>query len=130
MICDHVYDADLLVILMKHIAVILGTEWLPRIQDLFHQVRRAGVFSKIYLRSGCHQIKIEPENIAKTAFVSRYGHHEYLVVPFVLTNAQAIFMNLLNKIFMPYLEKFVIVFRVRIFCRLLAIPPHSLLFDH
>jgi hypothetical protein len=83
---------------------------LPRIQDLFDQVRGAGVFSKIDLRSGYHQIKIKKEDVPKTAFVSRYGHHEYLVVPFGLTNAQAIFMNLMNKIFMPYLDKFVIVF--------------------
>jgi hypothetical protein len=83
---------------------------LPRIQDLFDQVHGAGVFSKIYLRSGYHQIKIKPEDVPKTAFVSRYGHHEYIVVPFGLTNAPAIFMNLMNKIFMPYLDKFVIVF--------------------
>jgi hypothetical protein len=83
---------------------------LPRIQDLFDQVRGAGVLSKIDLRSGYHQIKIKKEDVPKIAFVSRYGHHEYLVVPFGLTNAPAIFMNLMNKIFMPYLDKFVIVF--------------------
>ena len=82
---------------------------LPRIQDLFDQVKGAGVFSKIDLRSGYHQIKIKEEDIPKTAFVSRYGHHEYLVVPFGLTNAPAIFMNL-NNIFMPYLDKFGAVF--------------------
>jgi hypothetical protein len=83
---------------------------LPRIQDLFDQVRGAGVFSKIDLRSGYHQIKIKKEDVPKTTFVSRYRHHEYLVVPFGLTNAPAIFMNLMNKIFIPYLDKFVIVF--------------------
>jgi hypothetical protein len=83
---------------------------LPRIHDLFDQVKGAGVFSKIDLRLGYHQIKIKEEDIPKTGFVSRYGHHEYLVVPFGLTNAPTIFMNLMNKIFMPYLDKFVIVF--------------------
>jgi hypothetical protein len=83
---------------------------LLRIQDLFDQVRGARVFSMIDLRSGYHQIKIKKEDVPKTAFVSRYGHHKYLVVPFGLTNAPAIFMNLMNKIFIPYLDKFVIVF--------------------
>jgi hypothetical protein len=83
---------------------------LPRIQDLFDQVHGAGVFSQIDLRFCYHQIKIKPEDVPNTAFVSRYGHHEYLVIPFGLTNAPAIFMNLMNTIFMPYLDKFVIVF--------------------
>jgi hypothetical protein len=83
---------------------------LRRIQDLFDQVRGAGVFSKFDLRLGYHQIKIKKEDVPKTAFVSRCGHHEYLVVPFGLTNAPTIFMNLMNKICMPYLDKFVIVF--------------------
>jgi hypothetical protein len=83
---------------------------LPRIQDLFEQVREARVFSKIDLRLGYHQIKIKKEDVSKTAFVSRYSHHEYLAIPFGLTNAPAIFMNLMNKIFMPYLNKFLIVF--------------------
>ena len=62
------------------------------------------------MRPGYHQIKIKPKDIPKIEFVSRYGHHEYLVVPFGLTNAPAIFMNLMNNIFMKYLDKFVIVF--------------------
>jgi hypothetical protein len=83
---------------------------LPRIQDRFDQVKGARVFSKIDLRSGYHQIKIKDEDIPKIAFVSRYGYHEYLVLPFGLTNTPAILMNLMNKIFMPYLDKFFIVF--------------------
>jgi hypothetical protein len=83
---------------------------LPKIQDLFDQVKGDGVFSKIDLRSGYHQINIKEGDILKTTIVSRYGNHEYLVVPFGLTNAPAIFMNLMNKIFMPYLDKFIIVF--------------------
>jgi hypothetical protein len=83
---------------------------LPRIQDRFDQVKGARVFSKIDLRLGYHQIKIKDEDIPKIAFVSRYGYHEYLVLPFGLTNAPAILMNLMNKIFMPYLDKFFIVF--------------------
>jgi hypothetical protein len=85
---------------------IKNTYPLPRTRDLFDQVRGAGVFSKIDLWSGYHQIKIKKEDIPKAAFVSRYRHHEYLVVPFGLTNASTIFMNLMNKIFMPYLDKF------------------------
>jgi hypothetical protein len=83
---------------------------LQRIQDMFDQVKGDGVFSKIDLRSGYHQIRIKKEDVPKIAFVTRYRHHEYLVVPFGLTNAIAIFMNLMNKVFMPYLDKFVIVF--------------------
>jgi hypothetical protein len=70
---------------------------LPRIQYLFDQVKGAGVFSKIDLRSGYHHIKIKEEDILKTAFVSRYGHHEYLVVPFGLTNAPAIYIHEFNE---------------------------------
>jgi hypothetical protein len=83
---------------------------LPRIEDLFDQMRGAKVFSKIDLRSGYHQMKIRPSDIPKTAFTTRYGLYEYTVMSFGLTNAPAYFMYLMNKKFMEYLDKFVVVF--------------------
>jgi hypothetical protein len=83
---------------------------LPHIEDLFDQLKGARVFSKIDLRSGYHQLRIRPSDIAKTAFTTRYGLHEYTVMSFVLTNAPAYFMYLMNKVFMEYLDKFVVVF--------------------
>ncbi|WVZ84781.1 hypothetical protein U9M48_031771 [Paspalum notatum var. saurae] len=81
---------------------------LPRIDDLFDQLQGACVFSKIDLRSGYHQMKIRPSDIPKTAFITRFGLYEYTVMSFGLTNTPAYFMNLMNKVFMEYLDKFVV----------------------
>jgi hypothetical protein len=83
---------------------------LPRIDDLFDQLRGACMFSKIDLWSGYHQLKIWEWDIPKIAFVLRYGLYEYTVMSFGLTNAPAYFMYLMNKVFMEYLGKFVMVF--------------------
>jgi hypothetical protein len=83
---------------------------LPRNEDLFDQMKGASMFSKIDLRSGYHQLKIQESDIPKTAFCTRYGLYEYTVMSFGLTNALAYFMYLMNKVFMEYLDKFVVVF--------------------
>jgi hypothetical protein len=83
---------------------------LSRIDILFDQLAGAKVFSKVDLRSGYHQIKIRPEDVPKTVFSIRYGLYEYLVMSFGLTNATAHFMYLMNSVFMPELNKFVVVF--------------------
>jgi hypothetical protein len=83
---------------------------LPQIEDLFDQMNRAKIFSKTDLRSGYHQLKIRAEDVPKTAFTTRYGLYEFLVMSFGLTNALAYFMNLMNKVFMEYLDQFVVVF--------------------
>jgi hypothetical protein len=83
---------------------------LPSIDILFDQLARAQVFSKIDLHSGYHQIKIRAEDIPKTAFTMRYGLYEYLVMSSGLTNVLAHFMYLMNSVFMPELDQFIVVF--------------------
>ena len=83
---------------------------LPMINDLFDQLQGAKVFSKIDLRSGHHQLKIREKDIPKTTFTTRYGLYEYTVMSFGLTNAPAYFMSMMNKVFMEFLDKFVVVF--------------------
>jgi hypothetical protein len=83
---------------------------LPRIEDLFDQLRGASVFSKIDLRSGYHQLRIQPSDIPKTTFITKYGLYEFTVLSFGLTNAPTFFMNLMNSVFMDYLDKFVVIF--------------------
>jgi hypothetical protein len=83
---------------------------LPRIEDLFDQLREASVFLKIDLRSGYHQLRIRPSDIPKSTFITKYGLYEFTIMSFGLTNAPAYFMYLMNSVFLDYLDQFVVVF--------------------
>jgi hypothetical protein len=91
-------------------ATIKNQYSLPRIDDLFDQMKGTMVFSKINLRSGYHQLWIKEDDIPKTAFKTRFGHYEFTVLPFGLTNALGVFMSLMNMVFRKYLYKFIQVF--------------------
>ena len=77
---------------------------LPRIDDLFDQLKGTGVLSKIDLRSGYHQLRIKDANVNKTTFRMRCGHYEFLVMSFGLTNAPTVFIDLMNHVFQPFLD--------------------------
>ena len=83
---------------------------LPRIDDLFYQLRGALVYSKIELRTGYHQPRVRDTDIPKIEFRKCYGHFEFTVMPFELTNAPATFMDFMHRVFQPYLDQFVVVF--------------------
>ncbi|XP_070031560.1 uncharacterized protein [Nicotiana tomentosiformis] len=101
-ICIDYHPLNKVTIKNKHL--------LPRIDDLFDQLQGVRVVSKIDLKLGYHQLKIRDFDVPKTAFQTRYGHYEFLVMSFGLTNALVAFMDLMNRVFRPYNDWFVIVF--------------------
>ena len=91
-------------------AMVHNQYLLPHIDELFDQLHGSRVYSKIDLRSGYHQLRVWENDVSKTAFRTRYGHYEFLVMTFGLTNAPVVFMDLMNRVINPYLDKFVILF--------------------
>jgi len=102
---------------------------LPRIDNLFDQLKVVALFSKIDLRSGYHQVRIKEEDIYKISFQTRYEHYEFVVVPLSLTNAPTTFMCLMNSMLHPYLDKFVIVFINYILIYSKNVEEHSKILD-
>ena len=88
----------------------IKNSYLPRIDDLFDQLRGTLVYSKIDLHTGYHQLRVREIDILKTTFRTRYGHFEFIVMAFGLTNAPTEFMDLMHRVFQPYLDEFVVVF--------------------
>ena len=83
---------------------------MPRIDDLFDQLKGAQVYSKIDLRTGYHQLRVREVDIPKTTFRIRYGHFKFTMMPFGLTNAPKTFMDFMHRVFQPYLDRFVVVY--------------------
>lgn len=90
--------------------MVMNKYLLLRIDELFDQFRGASVLSKIDLRFEYHQLKVKEVDVLNTTFRTRYGHYEFIVMPFGLTNTPVVFMNLMNRGFQPYLDRFVVVF--------------------